>query len=206
MGLTPRDSSRSCPQAGSCVASGPSPRAPQLDPMPTPSARCIEMLVLAVLLLVGCSAGSDSSGDLDPRTGRSSVVAERRNVGAQVVLDVHAVDCRDPNGAPLAQDLAACWVAQTAWQSLALPVDAVHVTRLRHGCVTPRRLVVDPHQRRAGCPLRSRSVRHRMADVREVRRVDLRSAFRWPPRRWLADVSPGAMPTPRGPGRGVPRR
>lgn len=86
------------------------------------------MFVLAVLVLAGCSTRPASSGDLDLRTGCSSVVAERINLGAQVVTDVHAVDCRDPNRRPLAHNLAVDRVAQAVWKWLELPVDAVHVT------------------------------------------------------------------------------
>ncbi len=56
------------------------------------------------------------------------MVAQRANIEAQVVLDVHAVNCRGPNRMPLTQDLAVGVVAHAAWQSLQLPVDAVHVT------------------------------------------------------------------------------
>lgn len=48
--------------------------------------------------------------------------------GPQVVVDVHATGCHGLDGRPLPRDEAVDRPAQAVWQSLELPVDAVHLT------------------------------------------------------------------------------
>lgn len=90
--------------------------------------RLIVLLGLSVLLGVGCSSMPRSSGDLDQRSGCSLVVAERTQDHTQVVMDVHASDCRDRNGQQVERAQAVERVAHAVWESLELPVDAVRVS------------------------------------------------------------------------------
>ncbi|MGD9990131.1 hypothetical protein [Pseudonocardia sp.] len=96
--------------------------------MPTLIVRLLVVLGLSVLFGVGCSSMPRSSGDLDQRSGCSLVVAERTQVGTQVVMDVHVSGCRDQNGNLLERTPAVDRVAHAIWQSLELPVDAVRVS------------------------------------------------------------------------------
>jgi hypothetical protein len=95
-------------------------------PKPILTAGGIALLV-AILFVAACSTKPASSGDLDRRTGCSSVVAERGMIGAQVVMGVRAIDCRRPDGQLLGRDVAVDRVAKAVWQSIHLPVDAVHI-------------------------------------------------------------------------------
>ncbi|BBG01228.1 MULTISPECIES: hypothetical protein [Pseudonocardia] len=83
--------------------------------MPILSARGIALLVMAIMFVAGCSTKPASSGNLDRRTGCSSVVAGRSVVGAQVVMDVRAIDCRGQNGQLLEGALAVDRVAHAVW-------------------------------------------------------------------------------------------
>jgi hypothetical protein len=94
--------------------------------IPTSAARVVTILVVAILL-AGCSRLPTSSGDLDLRTGCPFVVAQRAMVGSDVVMDVQASSCRNPDGVLLPSEQAVDRLAQAVWQSLELPVDAIHV-------------------------------------------------------------------------------
>lgn len=95
--------------------------------IPIPAARVGTFIAVAILLTVGCSRLSTSTGDLDLRTGCSFVVAERIMVGSDVVVDVQASDCRNPDGSLLPSDQAVDRLAQAVWQSLELRVNAIRV-------------------------------------------------------------------------------
>lgn len=96
--------------------------------MPTLIVRLLVMLGLSVLFGLGCSSIPRSPGDLDHRSGCSLVLAERTQVRAQLVMYVHASDCRDRNGHLLERAQAVDRVAHAVWQSLELPVDAIRVS------------------------------------------------------------------------------
>lgn len=95
--------------------------------VPISAARVGTFIVMAILLTVGCSRLSMSTGDLDLRTGCSFVVAERIMVGSDVVMDVQASDCRNPDGSLLPSDQAVDRLAQAVWQSLELRVNTIRV-------------------------------------------------------------------------------
>jgi hypothetical protein len=84
-------------------------------------------LLLIVLPLISCTERPSSSGDLNVHAGCDAVNARQTMVGPQVVMDVRAAGCRDPDGAELPRDDAVDRVAGAVWQSLRLPVDAIHV-------------------------------------------------------------------------------
>lgn len=96
--------------------------------MPTLIVRLVILLGLSVLFGIACSSIPGSSGDLDRRSGCSSVVVELAQVGGQVMMDVHASGCRDQNGHLLDRAPAVDRVAHAVWQSLELPVDAIRVS------------------------------------------------------------------------------
>lgn len=90
-------------------------------------ALCLALLITAALSFAGCAPASSSSGDLQMRAGCAAVTASPTMVGSQVVMDVSATACHDPDGHPLSVDTAADRVAGVVWHSLRLPVDSVHV-------------------------------------------------------------------------------
>ncbi|MBW0108378.1 hypothetical protein I4I84_06460 [Pseudonocardia sp. KRD-182] len=88
---------------------------------------CLALPITVALSFTGCASASSSSGDLDTRAGCALVSASSTMAGSQVVMDVTATACHDPDGHPRSVDAAADRVAEVVWQSLRLPVDSVHV-------------------------------------------------------------------------------
>ncbi|WP_130290006.1 hypothetical protein [Pseudonocardia sediminis] len=81
----------------------------------------MRVAVGVVVLALVCSACMPrSSGDLDVRTGCTSITAERTSVAAGVVMNVRAAGC--PGTAATVDHIAA-----TVWRSLRQPVDEIRV-------------------------------------------------------------------------------
>lgn len=95
--------------------------------MPSSVRRGVRLLAAAVLLAVAYLWVQLPDDDLARRVGCSSVTVQRINVGADVLVVVHADGCRIPQGrAPTSVEVAQR-LASTVWRSLELPVDAIRV-------------------------------------------------------------------------------
>lgn len=97
------------------------------------TALCLSLPIIIALIFAGCSSAASSSGDLHTRAGCAVVTASPTMAGSQVVMDVSATGCHDPNGRPLLTNDTVDRIAQAVWHSLRLPVDAVHIRVLQSG-------------------------------------------------------------------------